>query len=98
MGRKDRCFRDFAEDQFVIVGSPATVRDQLKEAIETLRIGNLMILLQIGSMPHELTLKNTDLFFNEVAPALRDMWDDEWENRWWPKRLRQARPPVTVPV
>ena len=95
---KDRRFRDFAEDQFVIVGSPATVRDQLKEAIETLRIGNLMILLQIGSMPHELTLKNTDLFFNEVAPGLRDMWDDEWENRWWPKRLQQARPPVTVPA
>ena len=57
------------------------MRDQLKEACEELRIGNLMVLLHIGSMPHELTLKNPDLFFKEVAPALRDMWDDEWENQ-----------------
>ena len=49
-------------------------------------------------MPHELVLKNTDLIFNEVEPAIRDLWDDEWENRWWPKRLLQARPPVTVPA
>jgi hypothetical protein len=40
-------------------------------------------------MPHELTLKNIELFFKEVAPALRPMWDDEWENRWWPQTLRK---------
>jgi hypothetical protein len=65
------------------------VRDQLQEACEALRIGNLMVLLQIGSMPHELALKNTDLFFREVAPALRPLWDDEWDNHWWPTALRQ---------
>jgi hypothetical protein len=53
-----------------------------------LRVGNLMVLLQIGSMPHELTLKNIDLFFREVAPALRPI-DEEWENRWWPAGLRK---------
>ena len=86
---KERRFKDFVNDQFVICGSPATVRDQLQEACEALRIGNLMVLLQIGSMPHELALKNTDLFFREVAPALRPLWDDEWENHWWPTTLRQ---------
>jgi hypothetical protein len=70
-------------------GSPATVRDQLKELCQTMRVGNLMVLLHIGSMPHELTLKNIDLFFKEVAPALRPMWEDEWENRWWPAGLRR---------
>jgi alkanesulfonate monooxygenase SsuD/methylene tetrahydromethanopterin reductase-like flavin-dependent oxidoreductase (luciferase family) len=93
---KNRRFKDFARDQFVICGSPATVRDQLKEACEDLRIGNLMVLLQMGSMPHELALKNTDLFFKEVAPALRDMWDDEWENHWWPKPLRHQHTKASV--
>jgi len=61
--------------------------------IKTLRTGNLMLLVQIGSMPHELTLKNIDLLAREVLPSLRDIWDDEgWENHWWPERLRKARP------
>jgi hypothetical protein len=54
-----------------------------------------MILVQIGSMPHELTLKNIDLFAREVLPSLREVWNDEgWENHWWPERLRTARQPV----
>jgi hypothetical protein len=74
------------------------VRDQLKEACNELRIGNLMVLLHIGSMPHELALKNTDLFFNEVAPALRPMWDGEWENHWWPTTLRRTQPQTAAPA
>ncbi len=81
-------YRDFVDNQFVIAGSPASVRDQLREAVNKLRVGNLMVLLQIGSMPHELTLKNIDLFAREVMPAFRDVWDDRWENRWWPASLR----------
>ena len=56
-----------------------------------MRVGNLMVLLQIGSMPHELTLKNIDLFTKEVMPHLHDMWDDKWENKWWPESLRAKR-------
>jgi hypothetical protein len=22
---------------------------------------------------------------------VRDLWDDQWENRWWPERLRAKR-------
>jgi hypothetical protein len=48
-----------------------------------------MVLLHIGSMPHELTLKNIDLFAREVKPYFRDVWDDEgWDNRWWPVRIK----------
>ncbi|MDR0359008.1 MAG: LLM class flavin-dependent oxidoreductase, partial [bacterium] len=85
-------YKDFVQNQFVMAGSPATVRDQLREAAKDLRTGNLMVLLHIGSMPHHLTIKNIDLFTNEVFPYIRDIWDDEgWENRWWPARLRPAR-------
>jgi alkanesulfonate monooxygenase SsuD/methylene tetrahydromethanopterin reductase-like flavin-dependent oxidoreductase (luciferase family) len=83
-------YRDFVENQFVIAGSPATVRDQLMAAVKKLRVGNLMVLLHIGSMPHELTLKNIELFAREVMPHFRTVWDDEgWANNWWPRRLRE---------
>jgi hypothetical protein len=50
-----------------------------------------MVLLHIGSMPHELTLKNIDLFAREVKPYFRDVWDDEgWDNRWWPARIKNT--------
>jgi alkanesulfonate monooxygenase SsuD/methylene tetrahydromethanopterin reductase-like flavin-dependent oxidoreductase (luciferase family) len=94
---KDKRYAEFVRDQYVIAGSPATVRDQLSEAVKSLRIGNLMVLLGIGSMPHELVLNNTRLFFEQVAPAVRDLWDDEWQNRWWPERLRAPRR-VAVPA
>nr|AYM54084.1 luciferase family protein [Byssovorax cruenta] len=85
-------FQDYVDRGIVIGGSPATVRDRLKELVKSLNVGNLMVLLQIGSMPHELTLKNIDLFAREVLPHIRGIWDDQWENHWWPAKLRARRP------
>jgi alkanesulfonate monooxygenase SsuD/methylene tetrahydromethanopterin reductase-like flavin-dependent oxidoreductase (luciferase family) len=89
-------YKDFVDKGYVIAGSPATVRERLvEEVIKRLHVGNLMVLVQIGSMPHELTLKNIDLFASEVLPSLREIWDDKgWENHWWPKALRGSRQPV----
>lgn len=82
---KEMGFRELAEGQFVIVGGPASVRDQLVELVRELRVGNLLVALHMGSMPHELTLKNIDLFSREVLPHLRPLWEDEgWQHRWWP--------------
>ena len=68
-------YRDFVDKGYVIAGSPATVRERLiEEVVKRLHVGNLMVLVQIGSMPHELTLKNIDLFAREVLPgAARDL-------------------------
>jgi alkanesulfonate monooxygenase SsuD/methylene tetrahydromethanopterin reductase-like flavin-dependent oxidoreductase (luciferase family) len=86
--RKTWEYKDYIENQFVIGGSPQSVADQLEEAVRKLRIGNLMVLLHIGSMSHELTKKNINLFATEVLPKVHHIWDDEgWENRWWPKKL-----------
>jgi alkanesulfonate monooxygenase SsuD/methylene tetrahydromethanopterin reductase-like flavin-dependent oxidoreductase (luciferase family) len=85
-------YQEFVDKDIVIAGSPATVRDKLVDAVKDLRIGNLMVLQQIGSMPHELTKESIGLFCTEVLPKLRDIWDDEgWENHWWPQRLRSQR-------
>ena len=47
---------------------PATVTERLIEACRGLHVGNLIALLQIGSMPHELTKQNITLFAKEVMP------------------------------
>ncbi len=83
-------FKDFRERGFVITGSPKTVTEQLLEGVKRLRIGHLLTLLHFGSMPTELCKKNIDLFCREVLPHLEGLWDDEWEDRWWPERLRKG--------
>ena len=89
---RDMKFKDLVERGFVIVGSAKSVREQLLEAVKRLRIGHLMTLLHFGSMPGDLTRKNNiDLFAREVLPHLAPLWDDEWEDRWWPERLRETR-------
>jgi alkanesulfonate monooxygenase SsuD/methylene tetrahydromethanopterin reductase-like flavin-dependent oxidoreductase (luciferase family) len=84
--------KDFYERGFVIAGSPKTVRDQLLEGVKRNRIGHLLCLLHFGSMPTELCKRNIELFGREVLPALSPLWDDTYEDRWWPERLRQKRP------
>ena len=72
---------------YVIIGSPDEVAEQLREVALELNVGQLMLLLQFGNMSRELALYNTELFAKRVMPQLADLFDDEWENRWWPKPL-----------
>jgi alkanesulfonate monooxygenase SsuD/methylene tetrahydromethanopterin reductase-like flavin-dependent oxidoreductase (luciferase family) len=84
--------KDLYERGFIIVGSPRTVREQLMDGMKRLRVGHLLALLHFGSMPTDLCKKNIDLFAREVLPHIEDLWDDEYEDRWWPERLRGKRP------
>ena len=79
----------YVDQGYVIAGSPQTVRQQLTECIKSLRVGHLMVLLQIGSMPRELTFKNTELFAEEVMPYVRDLWPG-YKDRWWPSGARNG--------
>ncbi len=85
-------YAELVDSQVAIVGSPATVADQIEAFVRDFRIGNLMVMLQNGSMPRDLTEKNITLFAGEVLPRLRTIWDEEgWENHWWPRpRLAAA--------
>jgi alkanesulfonate monooxygenase SsuD/methylene tetrahydromethanopterin reductase-like flavin-dependent oxidoreductase (luciferase family) len=83
--------KDFFDRGFVIVGSPKTVREQLLDGVKRLRVGHLLTLLHFGSMPTELCKKNISLFAREVLPHLENLWDDQYEDRWWPERLRVKR-------
>ena len=64
---------------FVVVGSPATVRDRLKQIAAETGLGTLVPNFSIGNVPHHLTRKSMELFAREVMPALRDMNVDEPE-------------------
>jgi len=82
--------KDMMEREFVVVGSPTTVRDKLETMARRLNVGHLMVALQFGSMPHEQAKKNIELFGREVLPHLQAIYEDKnWENHWWPKRLRK---------
>ncbi len=88
-------FEEIVSKGYVIVGSPDEVAQQLREVAVSLNIGQLMLLLQFGNMGRELAFYNTELFAKRVMPQLRDLFEDEWENRWWPKPLADpalARP------
>ena len=72
--RKGLKWKDFVDRGYVVAGSPATVRDKLSWILKDLRVGQLMTLQQIGSMPKHLVLKNTELFAREVMPSLKTIW------------------------
>lgn len=86
--RQEMTWDDFVEQGYVIAGSPSTVIKNLRNAVEGLRVGHLMVLLQIGSMPKDLTMKNTELFATEVMPEVKGMWD-EYEDHWWPQPIEE---------
>ncbi|HKV55268.1 MAG TPA: LLM class flavin-dependent oxidoreductase, partial [Candidatus Binataceae bacterium] len=90
-------WKDFLDEGYVIAGSPATVRDRLREAMKSLNCGHMMILMQIGSMPPELVRKSTELFAREVMPHMRGMWPD-WEDKWSPRPMAESERAVPAPV
>jgi len=75
---------------FVIIGSPDEVAAQLREVAVDLNVGHLMLLLQFGDMGRDLASYNTRLFAEKVMPQLRGLFEQQWEDRWWPKPLPKS--------
>jgi hypothetical protein len=55
----------------VVAGSASTVRERLAAYARDLGVGNLIAMLQIATLPAELTEKNLRLFARDVMPFLR---------------------------
>jgi alkanesulfonate monooxygenase SsuD/methylene tetrahydromethanopterin reductase-like flavin-dependent oxidoreductase (luciferase family) len=85
---REMTFKDYVEQGHIIAGSPATVRERLREMIQELRIGQLIATPHIGNLSIEQAKKNNYLFATEVMPYLRDLWSD-YEDRWTPQGLRE---------
>ncbi len=88
---------DLFEKGHVVIGSPDEVAAQLRQVCTELHVGHLLLLLHFGNMSRDLTRYNTDLFATRVLPQIADLFEDEWEDRWWPTPMenragRQAGP------
>ena len=86
--RGELTFKDYVEMGHVIAGSPATVRERLREVLQQLRVGQLIITPHIGNLSAEQGRKNTYLLAKEVMPHLRDLWAD-YPDHWTPNPTRQ---------
>jgi alkanesulfonate monooxygenase SsuD/methylene tetrahydromethanopterin reductase-like flavin-dependent oxidoreductase (luciferase family) len=93
--RKGLTWRELVDGGYVVAGSPQQVTEKMANVIEGLRVGQLMLLLQIGSMPPELVRKNTEMFAREVRPHLQNIWSN-YEDHWTPRPLTQRATPQPV--
>jgi alkanesulfonate monooxygenase SsuD/methylene tetrahydromethanopterin reductase-like flavin-dependent oxidoreductase (luciferase family) len=84
---EEMTWADFTDkSKRVIGGSPDTVVAGIEEAVRNLRIGHLLVLLQIQSMDHELTKYNMRTFAEKVLPRISGIWDKEgYQDHWWPQ-------------
>jgi hypothetical protein len=78
---------DIFDAGHVVIGSPDEVAETIRTVCKDMNVGNLMLLLHFGNMSSQLTRYNTDLFAKKVLPQIRDLFEKEWENRWWPKGM-----------
>ncbi len=81
----DENWGDFTEKtKRVIGGSPDTVVAGIEELARNIRVGHLMVLMQIQSMDHELTKYCMRLFAEKVLPRVSQIWArDGYVDRWW---------------
>jgi alkanesulfonate monooxygenase SsuD/methylene tetrahydromethanopterin reductase-like flavin-dependent oxidoreductase (luciferase family) len=86
------------ENGYVIVGSPTTVAEKLHVVATSLNVGHLMLLLQFGNMTKDLARLNTGLFARHVLPEIHGIFDDQWEDRWWPAPLAGDRRAVRAGI
>jgi len=79
-----RTWKDFVDSGAVVAGTPKEVTEELEHVVRTLKVGHLLVLNQIGSMPHPVAMENIRLTATEVLPKLREIWDDTpYRDEWW---------------
>jgi len=93
-----REFKDILDEGYVVVGTPDQVAEKIKEIAANLNVGHLMLLLQFGNMGPELAKYNTKLFAEQVMPQVENLFDDQWEDLWWPKPMAKQQRAVPQAV
>jgi alkanesulfonate monooxygenase SsuD/methylene tetrahydromethanopterin reductase-like flavin-dependent oxidoreductase (luciferase family) len=88
-------FEEMVEKGYIILGNPTQVTEQVHELCVSMNVGHLMTFQHFGNMDKELVRYNTDLYARHVMPELRGLFEDEWEDKWWPKPLPSSE---RVPV
>ncbi len=68
-----RTFEELEDQGYVVAGSPETVVQRIRAVHARLGFGILTGLLQFGTMSHDLTIRNMELFARKVMPELRPL-------------------------
>ena len=92
----DTTWKEMVERGTVIAGTPKRVTEQIEDLARTLNVGHLGILAQFGDMPHERVMENLRRIATEVTPPLKSLFDDRWEDHWWPRPMRAPRLPQAM--
>src|SRR6056297_768871 len=96
VSKSAREFDAILENGYIIVGGPDQVAEKLRELAKSLHVGHLMLLLQFGNMNKQLTQYNTRVFAEKVMPQIQDLFENEWEDRWWPKPIEAGDTAVPI--
>ena len=62
---------DVIERGMFLCGSPATLREKIEKYQKEIGFGYLLPMMQFGTLPHDLTMKSTEIFGKEVIPYFR---------------------------
>lgn len=73
---KQQYLNSIGENGSMFVGDPKSVAEKIIKFMESLDIDRFMIHLPIGSIPHEDVLKAIRLFGEEVAPVVRQYFEE----------------------
>lgn len=63
---------DLQRSESILVGSPDTIFERLRNLLELAPVGNLLIQFHLGNMPDAFARKSMHLFATQVAPRLRE--------------------------
>ena len=66
-------YQDLQDVNAVVVGSPKTVIAKLKDTVQKLSPGYLILIGSDGNIPHKDVMRSLELLGSEVVPALHDI-------------------------
>jgi len=88
IGSKNRLtFEDMVEKGYIILGDPTQVTEQVHELATSMNIGHLMVFSHFGNMSKDLVRYNTEMYATKVMPEVSGLFEDEWEDKWWPQPM-----------
>jgi hypothetical protein len=70
---------------YILIGSPTQVAEKLHHVATQLNCGHMMLLGHFGNMSKELCSYNLRMFGEKVLPEVQGLFDDQWEDLWWPQ-------------
>ena len=86
-GGNQLSFEQMVEKGYVILGDPTQVTEKIHELCVNLNVGHLMALAHFGNMSKDVVKYNTKLIGEKVLPELRGLFEDQWEDKWWPNPM-----------